>query len=302
MEQTWGLCAWTTPISSSSFTARVSKVTPFSPLDRYLPPDPGDIRNFNISVGLTNEFMDKVSRNDPSPWKCKFTDKDGTTTFYNPRRISRGPASKPRFEIDLSYGPLSEQQREEEAFVVQVISSPDEGNTGGYYRLKPLIQATNQYTQYQITEVVMTARELFDEILSAAHKNGEPGCVFLDRVNETNPLPALGRIESSNPCGEQFLHDGDVRSHEPSSQYTNFECSLGLQPWRCEPGHYGHPRGSSQRGPYQRGGALRTPHARLRRRHLPHPRGQGPADVSEDAPLRSWHHGVWFISALLLSD
>lgn len=62
----------------------------------------------------------------------------------------------------------------------------------------------------EIIEEKMTARQLFDEIVSAAWNNGEPGAVFLDEVNRTNPVPALGRIETCNPCGEQFLHDGDV--------------------------------------------------------------------------------------------
>lgn len=38
----------------------------------------------------------------------------------------------------------------------------------------------------------MTAREIFDEIVHSAWNMGEPGCVFLDTVNERNPLPGLG--------------------------------------------------------------------------------------------------------------
>src|SRR5450759_4854551 len=51
----------------------------------------------------------------------------------------------------------------------------------------------------------LDAREVMDEIASVAWKTGEPGVIFLDRVNEANPLPALGEIESTNPCGEQPL-------------------------------------------------------------------------------------------------
>ncbi|MBI3256109.1 MAG: adenosylcobalamin-dependent ribonucleoside-diphosphate reductase [Candidatus Andersenbacteria bacterium] len=62
----------------------------------------------------------------------------------------------------------------------------------------------------EIIEEKMTAREIFDEIIAGAWNNGEPGCVFLDEVNRTNPVPGLGRLETCNPCGEQFLHNGDV--------------------------------------------------------------------------------------------
>ena len=46
------------------------------------------------------------------------------------------------------------------------------------------------------------AADLFDTVCEAAHSCGDPGLVFLDTVNRANPVPALGRIETTNPCGE----------------------------------------------------------------------------------------------------
>ncbi|MFH0961986.1 MAG: adenosylcobalamin-dependent ribonucleoside-diphosphate reductase [archaeon] len=113
----------------------------------------GKVRNFNISVGLTDEFMKAVADKSDKSWKCEF---GGKRSF--PRRITRD-----------SWG---------------------------------MIKA--------IKEEPLTAAEIMNEIVNAAWNNGEPGVIFLDTVNKTNALPGLGRIEACNPCGEQFLHDGDV--------------------------------------------------------------------------------------------
>jgi ribonucleoside-diphosphate reductase alpha chain len=49
------------------------------------------------------------------------------------------------------------------------------------------------------------APDVFETLVKQAWENGDPGIIFLDRINRDNPTPALGEIESTNPCGEQPL-------------------------------------------------------------------------------------------------
>jgi ribonucleoside-diphosphate reductase alpha chain len=51
----------------------------------------------------------------------------------------------------------------------------------------------------------MRAGDVFDEIVKSAYETGDPGIIFIDRINRANPTPHIGTLESTNPCGEQPL-------------------------------------------------------------------------------------------------
>ena len=113
----------------------------------------GEIRNFNISVGITDEFMASVTERPNEMWRAT----------WNGKKI------KPH----------------------KVLRAPNGAVTG-------------------FEEIDITARQLFDELVEGAWRNGEPGMVNLDEANRVNPLPQLGELDATNPCGEQFLHHYDV--------------------------------------------------------------------------------------------
>ncbi len=64
----------------------------------------------------------------------------------------------------------------------------------------PLINPrNNEISKY------LNAKEVFDLIVETAWASGEPGIIFIDRINNLNPIPNVGKIEATNPCGEQPL-------------------------------------------------------------------------------------------------
>ena len=100
--------------------------------------DDDTLQNFNISVQITDEFMNAVKN-------------DLDIHLVNPRDTGNGPSN-------------------------DVVST-------------------------------VNARELWNEITESAWKTGDPGVVFIDRVWETAPNPQMGKIKTSNPCGEEFLEN-----------------------------------------------------------------------------------------------
>jgi ribonucleoside-diphosphate reductase alpha chain len=113
--------------------------------------DENAITNFNISVGITDDFMRAVENDDW--WELRFPD-------------VLSPEYK-QFEGTVD-------QAEKAGVPMKV-----------YKRVK--------------------ARDLFNKIVHQAHFNGEPGVLFLDAANRSNPVPHLYQLEATNPCGEQWL-------------------------------------------------------------------------------------------------
>ncbi len=88
----------------------------------------------------------------------------------------------------------------------------------------------------------LRAREVFDRIVDMAWRTGDPGIVFIDQINRYNPTPALGRIESTNPCGEQPLlpfescNLGSInlskmityKNHEPQIDYSKLAKTIRI--------------------------------------------------------------------------
>lgn len=141
----------------------------------------GHLSNFNISVGITDDFMEAVKN-------------DETFTFTNPRTGDEFVANQETVKMYETYG------------------------LGDYVEVGEVLE--------------VPAEELWEDIMEGAHENGEPGVVFLERMNkesafdpEENPDK---RVYSTNPCGEQELFDYDAcnLSHINLSTILDEECDI----------------------------------------------------------------------------
>ena len=135
----------------------------------------GELRNFNISVKVTDEFMKALIERPDTQWYCQW----------------KGQKTKPH----------------------KILRAPN-GAVIGY------------------EEIDITVKELFDEIVKYAWLNGEPGIVFIDEVNRTNPLPGLGPIHCSNPCitGDTLIatEKGFIKMKELVEKYANSKIAISV--------------------------------------------------------------------------
>jgi len=101
-----------------------------------------------------------------------------------------------------------------DAFMAALQSSPDEPHVvrnprNGRQYLIPRSVEIDRYALADLLPIDETSgesfsvRDVWDMIVANAHASGEPGVCFIDRVNRGNPTPRLGRIEATNPCGEE---------------------------------------------------------------------------------------------------
>jgi len=101
--------------------------------------------------------------------------------------------------------------------IMKFITAKEKGNTLTNFNLSvaataEFMKAVEEGTDYNLinprdkaVQGKLNAKEVFDMIVDMAWRTGDPGLVFLDRINDANPTPKLGAIESTNPCGEQPL-------------------------------------------------------------------------------------------------
>lgn len=140
--------------------------------------DQHSLTNFNISVNVTDKFLDAVDRNE---WfQLEFDGKPWTEPIHDPvvggdYAIYRRPDGSTitfRDRATFQSADLAECSREE---------PPRPG--------------------------MVYARDVWNRIIASAHKYAEPGVAFIDEVNRHNHMiKSMGPIYSCNPCGEQFLH------------------------------------------------------------------------------------------------
>ncbi|MDR1418445.1 MAG: vitamin B12-dependent ribonucleotide reductase [Endomicrobium sp.] len=101
--------------------------------------------------------------------------------------------------------------------ILEFISAKDKNDSLNNFNIsvaitKEFMEALENNTDYNLynprngkVSGTLNARAVFDKIIEQAWKNGEPGVVFIDNINDKNPTPKIGEIESTNPCGEQPL-------------------------------------------------------------------------------------------------
>ena len=152
-----------------------------------------NLQNFNISVGMYDEFMRAVEAGKAWP-------------LINPRKTDLTGLRDSRY-----YAVVRARHYMDEEWVQEVILKELE-EKGGSVPLEESVLVTWDEAvaiaeeQGAIVKWV-DARELFGKIVQSAWDSGDPGMIFFDEINRRHPVWYLGKIHATNPCGEEPLLD-----------------------------------------------------------------------------------------------
>ena len=172
--------------------------------------DTREITNFNLSVGITEAFMEAVSQDKPydlvDPATGRVVGQHSARAVFDAIVTSAWQTGEPGIIF------LDRLNRDN---VVPSQGEIESTNPCGEQPLLPYescnlgsINLVNHLMKTPATGRVVgqhSARAVFDAIVTSAWQTGEPGIIFLDRLNRDNVVPSQGEIESTNPCGEQPL-------------------------------------------------------------------------------------------------
>jgi ribonucleoside-diphosphate reductase alpha chain len=159
----------------------------------YAKPVENKFKNFNISIGITDEFMQKVEENGYYSLKVRET-KEGAHIIRDMTRT------------DLENYSVNIEKHK---------AGADVGQKAPPHSLyikddKVYNRRTDEEIGRVKNEVIeINAPKLLDLIATMAHATADPGMIFLDSINKNNPIPGIP-LEATNPCGEQPLHPYDA--------------------------------------------------------------------------------------------
>ncbi|MCS7108230.1 MAG: adenosylcobalamin-dependent ribonucleoside-diphosphate reductase [Sulfolobales archaeon] len=148
-----------------------------------------NLQNFNISVGVYDSFMRAVEEG--SLW-----------ALINPRQTSLNP----NVNDSRNYAVVWARYYMNEEWVQEYIIDELESSGGSIPLDRSLIITYDELIEIARKEnaivSMLSAVEIFNEIIRCAWESGDPGLLFIDTINRRHPVWYLGKINATNPCGE----------------------------------------------------------------------------------------------------